>query len=225
MITAAAAIAAIALGMPGAVDRPLAAPALAADLFDDLYARGQKTNANLKTLTAAFVETSTSALLVKPLVALGRVYVERPARVLLRYTEPDDRTVLIDGDRMTVVWPAIKVRTTTDIGAAQRRIQKYFVDSSPRELRSHFEVTAVDASDRPGAYAITMTPKRKQIEEGLARLELWVDQKSLLLAGMRMTFPGGETKLMTFTDVVPNAPIEPSIFSIAGVATPGVREP
>ena len=218
------AAAAIAIGMLAVAGRPLAPSALAADLFDDLYARGQKTNANLKTLTAAFVETSTSALLVKPLVARGRVYVERPSRVLLRYTEPDERTVLIDGDRMTVVWPAMKIRTTTDIGAAQRRIQKYFVDSSPRELRSHFEVKASDASDRPGAYAITMTPKRKQIEEGLAQLELWVEQKSLLLSGMRMTFPGGDTKLMTFTDVVPNAPLEPSIFSAAGAATPGVRE-
>jgi hypothetical protein len=38
-----------------------AIPALAADLFDDLYARGQKMNAGLKTLTAAFEETSTSS--------------------------------------------------------------------------------------------------------------------------------------------------------------------
>jgi hypothetical protein len=135
-----------------------AIPALAADLFDDLYARGQKMNAGLKTLTAAFEETSTSALLVKPLVAKGRVYVERPSRVLLRYTHPDERTVLIDGDRMTVVWPAMKVRTTTDIGAAQRRIQRYFVDSSPKELRGHFDVKATAPPDRP---ACTRSPWRR----------------------------------------------------------------
>ena len=199
-----------------------AIPALAADLFDDLYARGQKMNAGLKTLTAAFEETSTSALLVKPLVAKGRVYVERPSRVLLRYTHPDERTVLIDGDRMTVVWPAMKVRTTTDIGAAQRRIQKYFVDSSPKELRGHFDVKAVESPDRPGVYSIAMTPKRKQIQEGLAGLDLWVDRKSLLLDGMRMTFPDGETKTMTFTDVVPNAAIDPALFTAAGAAASNV---
>ena len=28
-----------------------------------------------------------------------------------------------------------------------------------------------------------------------------------------MTFPNGDTKLMTFTDVKPNAPLDPSAFT------------
>ena len=59
-----------------------------------------------------------------------------------------------------------------------------------------------------------MVPKRKQILEGLSRLDLWVDWTSVLLMAMRMSFPSGDTKLMTFTDVVPNAPIDPSVFSV-----------
>lgn len=174
------------------------------DLFEELYARGQKQNAGLRTLTAVFAETSTSPLLAKPLVARGTVSVERPSRVALEYIEPDQRTILIEGDRMTVSWPSAKIHTSRDIGAAQRRIQKYFVDSSSRELRSHFEISAREAADRPGTYFISMVPKRKQIQEGLTRLELWVDRTSLLLDAMRMTFPGGETKLMTFSDVRTN---------------------
>jgi len=185
------------------------------DLFDDLYARGQKQNAGLKTLTASFVETSTSPLLTKPLIAKGTVAVERPSRVALRYSDPDARVVLIDGDRMTMSWPSANIRSVKDIGASQRRIQKYFVDSSPRELRGHFDVSAREAGDRPGTYLVTMVPKRKQIEEGVTRLELWLDRTSLLLAAMRMTFPGGDTKLMTFTDVKPNAAIDPAWFTIA----------
>ena len=196
----------------------LPAPSAAAfepDLFDELYVRGQKQNGGLNTLTASFVETSTSSLLSKPLVARGTVFVERPSRIALRYTDPDERTLLIDGDRMTVWWPAAKIRTATDISSSQRRIQKYFVDTSPKELRSHFELSARDAQDRPGTYLITMVPKRKQIQEGISRLELWVDRQSLLLAAMRMTFQGGDTKLMTFADVKPNVPIDPSVFRIA----------
>jgi outer membrane lipoprotein-sorting protein len=184
------------------------------DLFDDLYARGQKQNAGLKTLTASFTETSTSPLLVQPLVARGTVVVERPARVALRYTDPDERVVLIDGDRMTVSWPSAKINSSRDIGAVQQRIQKYFVDSSPRELRAHFEIAAREADDRAGTYLVTMVPKRKQIQEGLARLELWIDRGSLLLSAMRMAFPGGETKLMTFADVKPNVPIDQALFRI-----------
>src|SRR5262245_28064731 len=93
------------------------------DPFDELYAKGKQVNDSMKTLTARFTETTTSTLLTKPLVARGRVAVERPSRVVLRYTEPDAQTVLIDGNRMTVVWPGRGVRQVTDIGATQGRIQ------------------------------------------------------------------------------------------------------
>jgi outer membrane lipoprotein-sorting protein len=190
------------------------------DLFDELHARGQKQNAGLKTLTASFVETSTSSLLTRPVIGRGTVIVERPARVALRYTDPDARVVLIDGDRMTMSWPSANIRSVKNIGASQRRIQKYFVDTSPDELRSHFQVNAREADDRPGTYLLTMVPKRKQIREGMTRLELWLDRTTLFLAAMRMTFPGGDTKLMTFTDVNPNAPIDPAWFKISGAANP-----
>ena len=184
------------------------------DLFDDIYERGQKQNAGLKTLTAAFTETSTSALLAKPLVERGLVFVERPSRVALRYNDPDTRTVLMDGDKMTVSWPSAGVHSITDIGAAQRRVQKYFVDSSAKELRSHFTITARDAQDRPNTYYLSMEPKRKQIQEGITRIELWLDRTTLLMTAMRMTFPSGETKLMTFADVKTNAAIDPAMFRV-----------
>jgi outer membrane lipoprotein-sorting protein len=181
------------------------------DLFDDLYHRGQTQNASLRTFTAAFTETTSSALLTRPLTAHGTVAVERPSRIALRYTEPEGRVLIIDRDRMTISWPSRGVRQTRDIGAAQQRVQKYFVDSSPGELRSHFEIAAREEPDRSG-YTVTLTPKRKQIKEGLSRLELWLDPASLLMTSMKMTFPNGDTKVMTFTDIKPNAVIDPAVF-------------
>jgi outer membrane lipoprotein-sorting protein len=183
-----------------------------ADLFDELFRQGQAKNGAMKTLTASFVETTTSTLLTRPLIASGTVVVERPARIALRYTQPDERIVLIDGDQMTVSWPSRSLRQVKDIGAAQKRIQKYFVDKSPDELRSNFTVNASEASDRPGTWLVTMVPKRKQIQEGLSRLDLWVDKNTQLMAAMKMTFPNGDAKLMTFSDVKPNAPIDPAAF-------------
>jgi outer membrane lipoprotein-sorting protein len=168
----------------------------------------------MKTLTANFVETTSSTLLTRPLVSNGTVAVERPGRIAMHYTEPEDRTVLIDGDKMTVSWPSAKIFTVTDIGAAQRRVQKYFVDSSAKELRGHFDIKAREAGDRPGTYLLAMTPKRKQIQEGVTRIDLWLDRTTLLLSAMRMTFPSGESKLMTFTEVEPNVPIDPAMFVV-----------
>jgi outer membrane lipoprotein-sorting protein len=184
------------------------------DVFDELYARGKKANDAMKTLTAHFTETTTSTLLTKPLVARGRVAVERPSRVVLRYSDPDVRSVLIDGNTMTMVWPSRGIRQVTDIGTAQGRVQKYFINGTAEDLRRQFEIEDHGTSDKPGTYYVTMVPKRKQIKENLVRLDLWIDRSSLLLDTMKMTFANGDSKTMAFDDVKPNAPIEPGTFSL-----------
>ncbi len=184
------------------------------DVFDELYTKGKKANDAMKTLTAHFTETTTSTLLTKPLVARGRVVVERPSRVVLRYSDPDVRIVLIDGDRMTMAWPSRSIRQVTDIGTAQGRVQKYFINGTAEDLRRQFEIEDHGTSDRAGAYYVTMVPKRKQIKENLVRLDLWIDRSSLLLDTMKMTFANGDSKTMAFDDVKPNAPIEPGTFSL-----------
>jgi outer membrane lipoprotein-sorting protein len=185
-----------------------------ADLFDELFKQGQEKNESLKTLTASFVETTWSTLHTKPLVSSGTLAVVRPNRILLRYTQPDERIVLIDGDTMTLSWPSRHVRESKDIGESQKRINKYFVDRSPDQLRSHFTIDARVAEHRPGTYLVTMVPRRKQIQEGLSKLELWVDRTTALLTAMKMSFPNGDTKVMTFSEVKPNAAIDPSVFSV-----------
>jgi outer membrane lipoprotein-sorting protein len=181
--------------------------------FDDLYRRGQAANGGLKTLTARFVETTTSSLLTRPIVERGTLAVERPSKVVLHYTTPDDRTVLIDGGRMVLSWPGRKIQQTKNIGQVQGRVQKYFVDSDPDELRKSFDISLVDAEKRPGADHVVLIPKRSQIREGLSRLDLWIGHTSLLLDAMRMTFANGDTKLMTLEDVVPNAVLAPGTFA------------
>jgi outer membrane lipoprotein-sorting protein len=184
------------------------------DLFDEIYAKGRPLESSLKTLTARFTETTTSSLLTRPLVSRGTLAVVRPNKVVLLYDDPERRTVLIDGDVMRMVWPARSVDQRTNIGAAQRRIQQYFVDKSPDQLRSHFDIVAVAATERLNAWLVTMTPKRKQIKEGLSRLELWLDRTSIMLMSMRLTFPNGDTKLMAFEDVAVNPTIDPALFQI-----------
>jgi outer membrane lipoprotein-sorting protein len=190
------------------------------DSFDALYRRGSEINATFKTLTARFTETTTSSILTRPLVASGIVAVERPSKVVLHYQQPDLRDVLIDGGRLIVSWPARHIHDVTNIAAANRRIQKYFVDGTPAQLRESFDIVSEKADDRPRTYRLTMVPRRKQIREGLTRLELWLDQTTLLLAAMRMTFPNGDTKLMVLEDVVPNTRIDPGVFTIGPSPAP-----
>jgi outer membrane lipoprotein-sorting protein len=58
-----------------------------------------------------------------------------------------------------------------------------------------------------------MIPTRKQIKEGLARLDLTIDGTTLLMSAMKMTFPNGDTKEMTFTDVKVNPALDSKTFT------------
>jgi outer membrane lipoprotein-sorting protein len=184
----------------------------AADLFDEIYARGKPVDAALRTLTARFTETSQSPLLLRPLVATGTIAVVRPFRVAMHYATPDNRTVIIDGGKLRVVWPARSIDSITSIGATERRIQRYFVDSSPKELRTHFDIMAALATDRPAAWFVTLSPRRKQILAGMSRLELWIDRQTMMPAAMQMIFPSGDAKLLEFDDVQINPKIDESAF-------------
>jgi outer membrane lipoprotein-sorting protein len=181
-------------------------PAIASarDLFDDIHARSRPVAASLRTISARFVEETTSPLLSAPLVARGSLVVVRPSRISLRYTEPDARTIDIDGDVLTVTWPSRRIRQTTDISASQRRVQTYFIDKSPAELRRHFTISAAVAPDRSTTWLVTMVPTRKQIRQGVTKLELWVSQQTFLPEVMRLSFPSGGTKRFTFEDVKTN---------------------
>jgi outer membrane lipoprotein-sorting protein len=186
----------------------------ASDLFDEIYQRGRPFEASLRTLTAQFTETTTSSLLNEPLVARGTLAVVRPHRVVLHYDQPEMRTLLIDGAVMRMVWPRRRLDERRNIGATQRRIEQYFVDKSPDQLRRHFDIQADAPVDRPALWRVRMTPKRRQIQDGVSQLELWLDRTTVMLTAMRMIFPNGDTKLMEFEGVRVNPPIDPSVFRI-----------
>jgi outer membrane lipoprotein-sorting protein len=185
------------------------------DLFDQIYARGRGVESSLKTVTAQFVETTTTTMLTRPIVSRGTLAVVRPSKIVLRYTDPDAHVVLIDGDQMTLAWPSRAIEQRTTISAAQKRIDKYFLDKTPDELRRVFRISATIATDRADAWKVTMDPTRSQIRQGLQRLHLWIDRPSAMLTAMQFDFPNGDRKLMTFADVQVNGPVDPALFSTA----------
>ena len=131
----------------------------------------------------------------------------RPSDILLSYAKPEKKLVRIDAATLRFVWPDRKLQESRDIRESQARVQKYFVDKTPAELRKHFTITAVDDAAKTGFWRITMVPKRKQIQQGVTRIDLWLDQRTSILSTMTLTFAGGDTKTMTFTNVEVNAPI------------------
>ena len=116
---------------------------------------------------------------------------------------------------MTMSWPSRNIRQTIDIGAAQRRVQKYFVDGIGRRAAAAVRHRRRDdGDDTPGHLPRDDGAEAEADPRGAgAGSSSGSIATSLLLDAMRMTFANGDTKLMTFEDVVPNAPLAAGTFA------------
>jgi len=186
----------------------------AADLFTQIYNRGIVKQRTMTSIRARFTETTVSSLLVRPLVAHGTVIGASPALVLMTYTDPEPKIVVMDGRSLIVTWPGRDEREQIDITGVQKRIDQYFTHASIDELRSMFEITAAPDPAMRQTDRIDMHPKRKQIKEGLERLELWIERDSVLFVQMRMTFAGGDQKTIKLDDIVVNVPVSDETFQV-----------
>jgi outer membrane lipoprotein-sorting protein len=184
------------------------------DLFADLFQRGRVKQQSMKSIRATFTETTTSSLLVKPIVARGTIIAAPPARVLMTYIEPEPKVLSIDAGTLTVLWPRRAEQEHIDIRETEKRIDQYFTNASINDLRKLFDITAQEDATIRRAYRIEMTPKRKQIKQGLEQLALWIDRDSDMLVQLRMAFPGGDQKIIALEDVTLNVPIASDTFQV-----------
>jgi outer membrane lipoprotein-sorting protein len=184
------------------------------DLFAQIFNRTLVTQRSMQSIGARFTETTTSSLLTTPLVAHGRIIGASPARVLMTYTDPEPKTVVIDSKTLTITWPNRHEHEQINITETQQRIEQSFTHATLDDLRAMFQIIAAPDPAVRGADRIQMTPRRKPITTGLARLDLWIDRDSDLLVQMRLTFPDGDRKTIRLEDIVVNVPVTDEMFKI-----------
>ncbi len=186
----------------------------APDLFDDLHARVRSAEERRQTIRARFTETTVSSLLVKPMVSEGTLVGAKPASLSMTYTSPERRSIVMDGRRMLITQPGRDEPEILDITQVMKRVDQYFVTATPDELRKHFTVRAFVDPEVPAWYQIDLVPTRRQIREGLDRLQIWVAQDPLLLAQVRITFAGGDTTTVTIRNAELNVQLPADAFKI-----------
>ena len=174
----------------------------AADLFDEIYAKGRPTRIEPANADRA-VHRNHDVVAADAAARRARHARGRPAEQGGAALRRSRDAAPCSSTATRCAWSGRHGASTSGPTSAPRSGASSNTSSTsrPTQLRSHFDIAASVAADRPDAWLVTMTPKRKQIREGLSRLELWLDRATVMLTSMRMTFPNGDTKLMEFDDV------------------------
>jgi outer membrane lipoprotein-sorting protein len=101
------------------------------------------------------------------------------------------------------------------IAKIQQTVDKYFYQASDIELQGHFVIRVTSDPEVPGTRRVEMIAKRKQIQEGLERLELWVEDRTLYMVKMRLVYPNGAgAKTIELSNLVANVPVEDEEFRV-----------
>ena len=191
--------------------RPLPA---APDLFDEIHARVRSAEEKRQTIRARFTETTVSSLLVKPMVSEGVLVGAKPSRLLMTYLSPERKTIVMDGNRLLIIRPDSGEVDRVDTTEILKRVDRYFVNANPDQLRKSFTVRAFVDPEVPAWYQIDLVPTRKQIRQGLDRLQIWIGRESLFLAQLRITFAGGDTTTVAIKDAELNVRLPADAFEV-----------
>jgi len=169
--------------------------------FAQIHRRCRALVESLKSFRANFTETTTSSLLVQPIVARGTMVGSKPIRLLLNYESPEKKTVLFDGNRFHMVWPDRGEEEELNITKPKKAIEKYITSASEEDLRGHFDIDVLVDPDFPHTYLIDMRPRSKLFKGGLARFQLWLERETLFMARVHIVFSSGDTKLIELDGV------------------------
>ena len=166
------------------------------------------------TLTARFEQRRASRVLVAPSVSKGRFYYAAPDSVRWEYETPRAMTVLVSGGTVLTYRPAEKRAERIEVGRVQRKFFKFFGVGEPfDELRRFFSFVLGDpGGDAP--YELTLTPTAHQIKKRLKAVEVKVDRARFLPIAISYAEADGDTTAYSFTEIVLNQPIAPSLFTV-----------
>ncbi len=152
-------------------------------------------------LTTDFVEEKYTALLKKPLVSKGRIFV-KGSKTRWHTTSPRESTLFTDESRVAIYYPS---RATMEVYPVDHRLRALMLSPVPRvaTLQRHFDIKLV-AKQSPKSLNLHLTPRDDSLREFIAELNVTVGTDVGLVRRIEMIDPEGDRTVITFENTQTN---------------------
>lgn len=183
---------------------------------EEILARLDRAQQQIRTLRARIVETRELAVLEKPEVLRGTLYFSRPGRVRWEYDWPERRVyVLADGELRGLI-PSQKRAERLDISRRQDRIERMLaLGQSAEDLRREFRIDRVEQDTTDAAAdELRLVPRSRRVRRRVQELRLWVDRETGLLDRIRVVTGGGDIVTLEITEIEVNPELSASLFRL-----------
>ena len=144
----------------------------------DFARRVQQHYDGVRDFSADFEQRYEGGALKRSRTERGSVIVKKPGKMRWRYSEPEEKLYVADGQKIYAYVPADKQVTITSMPAGDNATTPVLFLVGKGQLLRDFDVSDIEIPDAPaGTRAIKLTPKRKEREYDW--LALVVDGQSL----------------------------------------------
>ena len=173
--------------------------------------------ADLRTLSADFVQNSRVKLFKQQLSSQGRLLYQRgtPSKLRWEYTRPDTSTMLLIGDRATLrigsrppqVFDSARDPT---LHAIFTQLQLWLGNGSLASAADEYEIKSGGTAAQP---ALVLLPKPSSpLSRAFARIELHVDGRTMQLGRLVLVEVSGDEKEVVFSHLQRNAALPATAF-------------
>jgi outer membrane lipoprotein-sorting protein len=179
-------------------------------------------------LVADFEQQKFTAMLKKPLVSSGRVYV-RGSAMLWDTRKPEPNQLQITDREVRIYYPAQK---TIEVYQVQQKLGQLAASPLPRlsVLQQHFTfepipVTEMGEKDDTSFFAVRMTPSEAELREHIEQVRVLLDVNRGLIVRLEMRDSDGDRTLVTFSNVKTNVGLSDEQLKISAPADVKVTRP
>ena len=191
-------------------------PATADTAVREVLDAFDRVQAGIRTLSAVFVESTTSQLLKEPILSRGRFYLTKPSSVLWEYTEPEEMRFVVANDEYVGYFPQRKKAERSDIRRFSDRIFRIFgLGQTSAELSKFYDIRLEDPGpDMKGTKLLVLEPTKRRVRKRVERVRFWVADATYLPVRFELQGRDGYSRVIQFRDVRVNPEIAPGLYVV-----------
>jgi outer membrane lipoprotein-sorting protein len=186
--------------------------------------------ANVKTISADFVQTRQLKTLVQPLLSKGHLWFAFPGQFHWELGQPAQTIAVRAADEMWVVYPRLKRAEHYPLGASAPREWRdamSILDAGfPRtrqEFDAQFQVRSLTETN--GNWLLDLQPRGAGARQIMPDLQVDLTTNGFSLAGTELVFMDGSRMRSDYTNLTVNVPLDKNLFRWAPPADFTVTEP
>lgn len=191
----------------------VAAP-LSAQQKQSVIATLNKATAGVKSMSAAFTQTKSIAMLNDKLTSNGVIYFSSPSKLRWEYKSPYQYTFILNNTKVYVANANRKDVIDTKNNKVFKEIARIMMSTVTGTALSGKNDFSIDVADGGAVWKVSLTPKKRELRSMFSSIMLHFNKSNNLISEIQITEKNKDLTHIKLKNLKTNIPVNASLFAI-----------